>query len=48
MDSGPELTVAEMKADLIAAGYADTLARYMAAYPNMSEAEAVEIFHTFH
>ncbi len=48
MDTGLELTVAEMKADLIAAGYADTLERFMAAYPDMSEAEAVAQFHSFY
>jgi hypothetical protein len=42
------LSVAEMKADLIAASYEQTLVRFMLDYPNMREEEAVEIFHSFY
>ena len=43
-----ELSVAEMRADLEAAGYADALARFMKHYPSISEQEAITLFHSFY
>lgn len=44
-ETASEPTVAEMRADLIEAGYEETLARFMRHYPNIPEAKAVEMFH---
>ena len=38
-------SIEEMRADLERAGYGETLRRFMDAYPNISGAKAVEMFH---
>jgi len=43
-----EPTVAEMREDLEAAGYGETLRRFMKHYPNIPEQKAVELFHSFY
>ena len=38
-------SIEEMRADLERAGYGETLRRFMDAYPKISGAKAVEMFH---